>query len=61
MRDIKASYNHLLKLKDKQETVIKKLEKENVLSDELRENILAVRSSEELEHLVFIFGYNVLY
>lgn len=53
MRDIKASYNQLLKLKDKQETVIKKLEKDNVLNEELKRNILAVRSSDELEHLVF--------
>lgn len=55
MRDIKASYNQLLKLKDKQETFIKKLEKENLLNEELQRNILAVRSSDELEHLVFHF------
>lgn len=53
MRDIKATYNHLLKLKVKQQNVISKLEKIDALSDELQQNILAVRSSDELDHLVF--------
>ncbi|XP_037026031.1 uncharacterized protein YdcI [Bradysia coprophila] len=51
MRDIKATYNQLLKLKVKQESVITKLEKANTLSDELHRNILAVKSSDELDHL----------
>lgn len=42
----------MLKLKVKQENVITKLEKINVLTDELQQNILAVRSSDELDHLV---------
>ncbi len=52
MRDIKTTYNQLLKLKIKQESVITKLEKVDALSDELHRNILAVKSSDELDHLV---------
>lgn len=52
MREIKASYNQLVKLKVKQETVITKLEKMDALGEELHRNILAVKSSDELDHLV---------
>ncbi|KAJ6638872.1 S1 RNA-binding domain-containing protein 1 [Pseudolycoriella hygida] len=51
MRDIKFSYNQLVKLKVKQEAVITKLSKMDILSDELQQNILTVKSSEELDHL----------
>lgn len=52
MRDIKASYNQMLKLKVKQENMITKLEKIGALSDDLQRNILAVKSTDELDHLV---------
>lgn len=56
MRDIKVSYNQLLKLKVKQQTVITKLEKMNALTDELHQNILTVKSSDELDHLVISYS-----
>lgn len=55
MRNIKGSYSQLLKVKDKQQNVITKLKNMNVLTNELRQNILAVKSSDELDHLVYIF------
>lgn len=54
LRDIKSTYNQIVALKSRSETILKNLEKENVLVDEMRLNILSAKTLEELEHLVSI-------
>lgn len=54
LRDIKTTYNQIVALKSRSDTILKNLEKENVLVDEMRLNILSAKTLEELEHLVSI-------
>lgn len=54
LRDIKSTYNQIVALKSRSDTILKNLEKEDVLVDEMRLNILSAKTLEELEHLVSI-------
>lgn len=52
MRDIKITYNHIQNVKQKADTMLRHLEKEDLCTDEIRSNIVCARSLDELEHLV---------
>lgn len=52
MRDIKITYNHIKNIRGKAETIIKDLEKRDLLDDEIEEEILSAKSLDALDHLV---------
>lgn len=52
LRDIKISYNHVLNIKARASTIIKTLEKDGLLNEEIQSNILCAKSLDELDHLV---------
>lgn len=54
MRDIKNTYNHIKNIRARSETIIKDLEKRNLLDDEIEDEILAAKSLDALEHLVSV-------
>lgn len=51
MRDIKITYQHILNVRQRADTMLKHLEKDNLCTDEIRSNICAARSLDELDHL----------
>lgn len=51
LRDIKITFNHILNIKSRAETIIRNLEKEQKLSDEIHTNLLCAKSLDELDHL----------
>lgn len=55
MRDIKITYNHIKNIRARAETIIKDLEKRDLLDDEFEEEILAAKSLDALDHLVSDF------
>lgn len=52
MRDIKITYNHIKNIRARAETIIKDLEKRDLLDDEVEEEIFAAKSLDALDHLV---------
>lgn len=52
LRDIKITYNHIKNIQSRTETILKDLAKKNVLTDEIRREIVAAKSLDELDHLV---------
>lgn len=52
LRDIKITYNHVLNVKSKAQTIIKTLEKGDILNDQIRCQIESAKSLDELDHLV---------
>lgn len=52
LRDIKITYNHIKNIQSRTETILKDLAKKNVLTDEIRREIAAAKSLDELDHLV---------
>lgn len=52
MRDIKITYNHIKNIRARAETIIKDLEKRDLLDDEIEEEILSAKSLDALDHLV---------
>lgn len=52
LRDIKVTYNHIKNVQSRSETILKDLAKKNVLTDEVRQEIVAAKSLDELDHLV---------
>ncbi|XP_046803831.1 uncharacterized protein YdcI [Lucilia cuprina] len=51
LRDIKNSYTEIVNLRKKAETIVTQLEKENVIDEEIRTEMLCAKTSEELEFL----------
>lgn len=52
MRDIKITYNHIKNIRARATTIIKDLEKRDLLDDEIEDEIYAAKSLDALEHLV---------
>lgn len=52
LRDIKVSYNHIKNIQSRTETILKDLAKKNILTDQIRQEIVAAKSLDELDHLV---------
>lgn len=52
MRDIKITYNHIKNIRARADTIIKDLEKRDLIDDEIEEEILSAKSLDALEHLV---------
>lgn len=52
MRDIKITYNHIKNIRARAETIMKDLEKRDLLDDEIEQDILAAKSLDALDHLV---------
>lgn len=52
MRDIKVTYNHIKNIRSRADTIIKDLEKRDLLDDEIEEEILSAQSLDALDHLV---------
>jgi transcriptional accessory protein Tex/SPT6 len=52
MREVKDSYNQICFLQQKAETILKNLEKDKLLTMEIKEDILSAKTLDELEHLV---------
>jgi transcriptional accessory protein Tex/SPT6 len=52
MRDIKDNYNQICFLQQKADTILRNLEKEKLLTMEIKEDILSAKTLDELEHLV---------
>ncbi|KAM7360895.1 uncharacterized protein YdcI isoform 1-T1 [Cochliomyia hominivorax] len=51
LRDIKNSYTEIVNLRKKAETIVTQLEKENVIDEEIRTEMLCAKTTEELEFL----------
>lgn len=51
LRDIKQSYENILNLQTKAESIVKSIDKENLLTPELNLQISAAKTLEELELL----------
>ncbi|XP_018326633.1 S1 RNA-binding domain-containing protein 1 isoform X2 [Agrilus planipennis] len=51
LRDVKETYDKILTLKTKAQTVLKSLEKSGKLNDTLQRSVLAAKTAEELEHV----------
>lgn len=52
MRDIKITYNHIKNIRARASTIIKDLEKRDLLDDEIEDEIFAAKSLDALDHLV---------
>jgi ribosomal protein S25 len=52
MRDIKIAFNHICHLRQKSETILKNLDKEKLLTTEVKDDIMCAKTLDELEHLV---------
>lgn len=52
MREIKNTYTEIVNLRKKAETIVTTLEKENIIDEEIRTEMLCAKSPEELEFLV---------
>lgn len=52
MRDIKVTYNHIKNIRSRADTIIKDLEKRDLLDDEIEEEISSAQSLDALDHLV---------
>lgn len=52
MRDIKITYNHIKNIRARAETIVKDLEKRELLDNEIEGEILAAKSLDALDHLV---------
>lgn len=51
LREIKNTIDHVKQIETKSQSIIKALEKDNLLTDEISRSIRGVKSMEELEHL----------
>lgn len=51
LRDIKITYNHIQNIKSRAETIVRNLEKENQLNDEIHMNLMCAKSLDVLDHL----------
>lgn len=51
LRDIKITFNHILNIKSRADTIIRNLEKDNKLNDEIHTNLMCAKSLDELDHL----------
>lgn len=61
MRDIKITYNHIKNIRNRADTIIKDLDKRDLLDDEIEDEIFSAQSLDALEHLVsgvFCFEYD---
>lgn len=54
LREVKDTFEEIIELKNKVGTVLKTLEKNDVLTSELRRSVITARSIEELEYVVSI-------
>lgn len=52
MRDIKQTYNHIQNIQSRAQTITRELNKKGVLNDEIKLEIFAAKSLDELDHLV---------
>lgn len=52
MRDIKITYNHIKNIRNRADTIIKDLDKRDLLDGEIEDEILSAQSLDALEHLV---------
>lgn len=52
MRDIKVTYNHIQNIHTRSQTILKDLEKRNVLTAEIAGDIQSAKSLDELDFLV---------
>lgn len=51
LRDIKNTYNYILSIRSKAESVIKKLEAKNVLTSEIKVDLLCAKTLDQVDHL----------
>uniref|UniRef100_A0A1A9WRX1 YqgF/RNase H-like domain-containing protein n=1 Tax=Glossina brevipalpis TaxID=37001 RepID=A0A1A9WRX1_9MUSC len=51
LREIKSTYTEIVNLRKKAETVVNQLEKENIINEDIRTEMLCAKTSEELEYL----------
>lgn len=54
LREVKDSYDEIIELKNKIGTVVKTLEKNDVLTSQLKHSVITARSIEELEYVVSV-------
>lgn len=52
LRDIKNTYTEIVSLRKKAETIVTQLEKENIIDEDIRTEMLCAKTTEELEFLV---------
>lgn len=52
MRDIKITYNHIKNVRARAETIVKDLEKRELLDSKIEEEIYSAKSLDALDHLV---------
>lgn len=52
MREIKITYNHIKNIRARAETIIKDLDKRDLLDVKIEEEISSAKSLDALEHLV---------
>lgn len=52
MREIKITYNHIKNIRARADTIIKDLEKRNLLDDDIEDEIRLAKSLDALDHLV---------
>lgn len=53
MRDIKITYNHIKNIRARAETIIKDLDKREILDPKIEEEICSAKSLDALDHLVY--------
>jgi transcriptional accessory protein Tex/SPT6 len=51
LRDVKISYNQILQVHTKAEVVMKNLDKDQKLTDDLKHDLLCAKTIDEIEHL----------
>ncbi|KXJ74278.1 hypothetical protein RP20_CCG013983 [Aedes albopictus] len=51
LRDVKLAYNQILSIKSKADTIIKNLEKEEKLTEDIKQDLLCAKSLDELDHM----------
>lgn len=51
LRDVKLAYNQILSIKSKADTIIKNLEKEEKLTEDIKQDLLCAKSIDELDHM----------
>lgn len=56
LRDIKVTYNHIKNVQSRAETILKDLSKKEVLTDEIRQEVVAAKSLDELDTLVSVIS-----
>lgn len=52
MREIKVTYNHIKNIRARADTIVKDLEKRELLDPKIEEEIFSAKSLDALDHLV---------